>query len=151
MKHRTRWFTFMVMAAILFAAFAAPGPAAAAQRAQAGAAADAPTIPWPVHLDGEYCWDGHSCGGVNWYLNRDLTFYDDSGNVGAWRYRSNTLTMQYYAGCYPTYVGYRTGTQFAGEMNCTDGSGGHGTWSAHYVPGAQPATGKSSGLSPAGP
>ena len=141
----------MVMAAILLAAFAAPRPAVAAQRARAGAAADAPTIPWPVHLAGTFCWDDYNCGSANWYLHRNKTFYTDDGYGGTWSYGANTLVMQHEGGCYPTYVGYRSGSQFSGGMYCTDGSGMQGTWSANYVPGAQPVTGRSSELSPAGP
>ncbi len=78
-------------------------------------------------------------------MNKNKTFEDGAGSRGVWKYRANTLTVQYTDGCYATFTGDRfNGDQFWGEMNCRDGSGGHGTWSGFRTSGSRLATQQSS-------
>ncbi|MBI4771978.1 MAG: hypothetical protein HY784_16580 [Chloroflexi bacterium] len=152
MRHLSRWITIMVGVAILAALFVAPAPAVAL-RAQADSPfGESPDIPWPVALDGWFNWDCCGGGDAIWYLNRNGTFDDNYGNTGRWTYarETNTLTMQYQAGCYPTYTGVRSGINFSGRMICTDGSGEGGSWGATYVRGSQAET-RPGAASPAGP
>lgn len=91
---------------------------------------------FPIDFALTFCWDGWPCGVAGVTVFRDGTFTTDDGGVGNWTYDRETgyAALDFTVGCFPLYEGYNMGgMHFEGEMNCRDGSGGHGTWSADRI------------------
>jgi hypothetical protein len=88
---------------------------------------------FPAHFALTFCWDGWPCGQTGLHIYKDGTFNTDDGAVGFWTFVRETGygALDITVGCLPLYEGFKgEGWHFDGEMNCRDGSGGHGTWFA---------------------
>jgi len=86
-----------------------------------------------------FTWHGFGTGATGLHLYSDNSFTTDDGAQGYWKYHQpqKTIDIQFTTGCLPLYEGRVKGgtAAFKGEMACTDGSGGYGTWTAEGAQG----------------
>jgi hypothetical protein len=86
-----------------------------------------------------FCWAGSGCGSAGLDVIQSgnfLAFKTNDGGSGAGLDASTVAIFHFVEGCLPNYIAENpTSTSMSGVMKCSDGSGGHGTWSAVKVGG----------------